>query len=77
MFYNWYFTAWYNWYYGLEPIPEKDTTEPSVPDKDAVELEVKTITPPNSPHDFPSLNFINVAALETEHERVTRPKRSK
>lgn len=67
MFYNGYFTSWYNWYYGLEPIPFEDATEPSV---DTVELEVKPESRPNSP--IPS-----IAQLETEQENVSRPKRFK
>ncbi len=67
MFYNGYFTAWYNWYYGLEPIPDEDPVQPSA---DTVELEVTAETRPNSP--APS-----IAQLETEQETVTRPKRFK
>jgi hypothetical protein len=64
MFYNGYFTSWYNWYYGLEPIPFEHATEPSA---DTVELEVKPESRPNSP--------ISIAQLETEQEATSRPKR--
>ena len=69
MFYNGYFTSWYNYFYGItpaEPLPD-DPVEPSV---DTVELEVKPESRPNSP--IPS-----IAQLETEQENVSRPKRYK
>ena len=66
MFYNGYFTSWYNWYYGLEPIPD----DPASPSVETVELEVKPESRPNSP--VPS-----IAQLETEQETVMRPKRFK
>lgn len=57
-YYSWFdYMAWYNWYYGITP------GEPVVEPEPVVEKKETT------PHEFPSVNFINVAALETEQEQ--------
>ncbi len=67
MFYNSYFISWYNWYYGIESIPN-DPVDSEPP----AEGDIQSNSRPNSPVPTPS-----ISQLETEQETVTRAKRSK
>jgi hypothetical protein len=63
-YYSWFdYMAWYNWYYGITPGEPVIEPEPEPETEPVVEKNETT------PHEFPSLNFINVAALETEQEQ--------
>jgi len=75
MFYYFFdYLNWRKWYYGVDNEPEKTEDLKLYKEEDIQNNENSTkveLTPAN----FPSLNFVNVATLETEQENSGKKKK--
>jgi len=77
MFYYFFdYLNWRNWYYGVATEPEKtddlklykEEVNQTNNDENSAKVEL-------TPANFPSLNFVNVATLETEQENSGKKKK--